>query len=217
MASKKETKSERSRKRLLELIKRQGPSDAADLAEQVGISAMAVRQHLYQYQEEGIVDFIEEPRPMGRPAKLWRLTPRSDALFPDSHSALAVDLVGSISTVFGPEGMEKLIANRVEQQVNQYLDQMPKRASLKKKLECLVEIRSTEGYMAELQEGDTKDSWIFAENHCPICSAATNCVGLCAGELELFQRVLGEKVNIERSEHILEGARRCTYLVRNQR
>jgi len=212
VTSKQQTKTERTRKRILELLKFNGPSDANALAEDLGISAMAIRQHLYEFQKEGRVSFIEEPRPMGRPAKLWCLANQSDDQFPDSHDSLAVDLIKSIPAVFGSSGMEKLIANRVEQQVTQYQELMPKPgSSLRKKLECLVKIRSDEGYMADLLEEDGE--LLFVENHCPICAAATACVGLCAGELELFQRVLGEQVQIERVDHILAGERRCAYRV----
>ena len=37
---------------------------------------------------------------------------------------------------------------------------------------------------------------------------------LCDAELELFQAILGEDVVIERTEHILLGARRCAYRIR---
>ena len=42
-----------SRRTILELLKRQGPRDAQSLAEQLEVSAMAVRQHLYDLQENG--------------------------------------------------------------------------------------------------------------------------------------------------------------------
>jgi predicted ArsR family transcriptional regulator len=53
----------------------------------------------------------------------------------------------------------------------------------------------------------------LVENHCPICAAARACVGLCDGELRLFQEVLGPRVRIAREEHILAGARRCRYRI----
>ena len=72
-------------------------------------------------------------------------------------------------------------------------------------------MRCAEGYMAELRQ-DGAD-FIFIENHCPICSAAKACMGFCRSELELFRKVLGEGVRVEREEHILAGARRCAYRV----
>ncbi|MBI3329007.1 MAG: transcriptional regulator, partial [Nitrospinae bacterium] len=69
-----------------------------------------------------------------------------------------------------------------------------------------------EGYMAGVHpQGDR--SFLLVENHCPICAAAVACTGLCGKELEVFQAVLGKGVIVERTEHIVAGARRCAYRV----
>jgi predicted ArsR family transcriptional regulator len=39
------------------------------------------------------------------------------------------------------------------------------------------------------------------------------CTGLCGKELEVFQAVLGQDVVVERTEHMVVGARRCAYRV----
>ena len=65
--------------------------------------------------------------------------------------------------------------------------------------------------MAELEQ--TEHGYLLIENHCPICKAAKRCPNLCQSELNIFQRLLGEEYRIERSEHIIEGQRRCTYLI----
>jgi predicted ArsR family transcriptional regulator len=52
----------------------------------------------------------------------------------------------------------------------------------------------------------------LVENHCPICAAAQTCQGLCRDELALFQALLPD-AEVERVEHLLEGARRCAYRV----
>ena len=59
------------------------------------------------------------------------------------------------------------------------------------------------------QEAD--GAYMLVENHCPICAAATACAGFCRSELETFRAALGAEV--ERSEHILLGARRCAYRI----
>jgi predicted ArsR family transcriptional regulator len=51
------------------------------------------------------------------------------------------------------------------------------------------------------------------ENHCPICAAATLCQSFCRSELEIFQDVLGPGARVERTDHILAGARRCAYRI----
>ena len=56
-------------------------------------------------------------------------------------------------------------------------------------------------------------SFLLIENHCPICAAAQECQSLCLGELSLFRSALGRGVQIERTEHLFDGARRCVYRI----
>src|SRR3546814_20635446 len=76
----------RSPRILIGSLKQECPQDAASLARRLGVSAMAVRQHLYDLEAEGLVTHEAEARPVGRPAKLWRLTPAADRFFPDGHA-----------------------------------------------------------------------------------------------------------------------------------
>ena len=55
---------------------------------------------------------------------------------------------------------------------------------------------------------DARESFLLVENHCPICAAAAACQGLCRSELAIFRAVLGDDVTVERTDHILAGARR---------
>ena len=120
-----------------------------------------------------------------------------------------------LKTVFeAPEkmvGTEKIIDIRTRDQQKTYGARMDGAALLSTKLKRLAEIRNEEGYMAEVRKD--ADGYLFIENHCPICAAAKACTGLCAAELLLFQSVLGDDVRIERTEHILLGARRCAYRI----
>ena len=79
-----------TRRALLDALKRDGAAQAADLAASIGVSPMAVRQHLYALRDEGLVGYEEQARPRGRPAKLWRLTEAADRYFPDAHAELTV-------------------------------------------------------------------------------------------------------------------------------
>ncbi len=70
--------------------------------------------------------------------------------------------------------------------------------------------------MAEVRKAG-RGRYLLVEKHCPICSAAKTCQGLCALELEVFRAALGDQVEVERTDHILAGARRCAYAVRKIR
>ena len=204
----------RTRRAMIERLKQDGPQDAGTLAAGLGVSAMAVRQHLYALAEEKLVTFNEEARPVGRPAKLWRLTEAADKFFPDGHADLTLGLLGAMREAFGDDGMEKLLAARTAEQVAAYRERVMPARSLKARLEALAQIRTEEGYMAAVVRDDDGDGYLLVENHCPICAAAKACQGLCASELAVFQAVVGDAATVERVDHILAGARRCAYRVR---
>ncbi len=203
----------RTRRAVLDLLKLEGPHDALSLAARLGVSPMAVRLHLYDLQGEKLVTYEEAPRPLGRPAKEWRLTPEADRLFPDGHADLTLGLLAAMQDAFGGPGMKRLLEARTRMQVGQYAAHVPRSAPLAKKLETLASLRTQEGYMAEVRnDGDGRFTLI--ENHCPVCIAARRCPGLCAAERDVFETVLGPGVSIERREHIGTGDRRCTFEVR---
>jgi predicted ArsR family transcriptional regulator len=206
----------RSRRLLIDSLKQDGPQDAASLARRLGISAMAVRQHLYDLEAEGLVTHEAEARPVGskvigRPAKLWRLTPAADRFFPDGHAEFTVGLINSMKQAFGAEGLDKLLRVRAREQIAAYKARIDRQPSLPKKLKTLAEIRTEEGYMAEVTKAN--GGYLLVENHCPVCSVAAACTGLCTMELEVFRKTLGSEHEVRRIDHILAGARRCAYLV----
>ena len=204
---------DKPRKKILDLLKQRGAMEAQDLAKELQVTAMAVRQHLYQLSDEKIVTYREIPRAVGRPAKLWELTVVANKYFPDAHAALAVDLVTAMTKAFGKEGLEELIRIKSEQQMEAYSATVDSEVPLRTKLNQLAKIRTEEGYMAEVLKQD--GNYLLVENHCPICTVAASCTGLCASEENVFQKVLGEDAEIQRVEHILQGARRCAYSIKN--
>jgi len=200
----------RTRRAIVNLLKQTDAMDSQDLAAHLGVSAMAIRQHLYALQAEKLVTYSESGRPMGRPVKLWRLTPAANRLFPDGYAELTLGLLESAREAFGEEGLNRLLDLRTAHQLAAYEAQIHAEAELSQKLARLANLRTTEGYMAEVQCLED-GSFLMVENHCPICAAATVCTGLCERELQIFQQVLGH--DIERTEHIVAGSRRCAYRI----
>lgn len=201
----------KTRRRIVKLLKTEGAMDSASLAGQLDVTAMAVRQHLYALQQEKLVTAEERPVPLGRPAKFWRLTKEAERLFPDAYAELNAALITSVQDAFGPQGMARLLDARMARQRADYRARIDGSAPLAKRIQQLAKIRADEGYMAEVKRDGT--GFLFIENHCPICAAATACQGFCSSELELFRSALGPGVSVERAEHILSGDRRCVYRI----
>jgi len=202
---------DRTRTRLLNALKSSGPQTAADLARDLNVTSVAVRQHLDGLLQDGLVAFEDLKGSVGRPKRFWDLTPVGHQQFPDNHSNLVLGLLNGLGDIFGAEGLEKLIAHREAQALKTYSEAVGKAADLPAKLEVLAELRNREGYMADVAEEG--NGYLLIENHCSICAAATACQGFCRSELSLFRDVLGPDVSVERTEHQLSGGRRCVYRI----
>ena len=203
----------RAEQGVLYQLKTRGPQTAAQVARRLEVTPMAVRQHLYRLKDSGLVDFADERRKVGRPARVWRLTASAASRFPDTHGDLTVEIIGAVRATFGEAGLDRLLAERTRKQLAEYRARVRRAGkSLAERVQALAEIRREQGYMADCTRM-ADGSMLLAENHCPICAAASVCQGLCREELALFREVMGKKVRVERSEHILAGARRCAYKI----
>lgn len=197
---------------ILYRLKTQGPQTATELAQQLQVSPMAIRQHLQTLRSDQLVIYEEERQPVGRPVKLWQLTDNGNKLFPDRHAELVVKLIEGVRQVHGERGMEALLAERTRSQIEAYSAQLANAPTWQEKVAILARLRSQEGYMAEVIE-QSPNALLLVENHCSIRAAAQNCSRFCASEWEVFRTLLEPEVTVERVEHILGGDRRCAYLI----
>jgi predicted ArsR family transcriptional regulator len=206
----------RARDRVLLQLKTRGAATAQLLAARLDVTPMAIRQHLAALEGEGLVAHALERHPVGRPARLWSLTPRAAERFPDTHADLTVELLEAMQEVFGDDGLDRLIHARSLRQQGVYRARLDELAgsepTLAARVAALAQLRREEGYMADFS-AEPDGSFVLVENHCPICAAARVCQGFCRDELDLFRTLLGPGAEVERSEHLLAGARRCAYRV----
>lgn len=198
--------------RILFQLKMRGEQTAAGLGRMLGTSGEAARQQLVRLGEEGLVESWSQANGVGRPSQFWRLTPAGQARFPDTHAALTVDLLDMVRSELGESMLERLIEARETKTRNAYKFELDKASDLAGRVARLAALRSAEGYMADWAvEGE---GFMLYENHCPICAAASKCQNFCRAELAVFRDALGPGVEVERVEHIIEGARRCAYRIR---
>lgn len=203
-----------AKRRIVDRLKRLDDATAAELAKALGLTATAVRQHLVSLADVGLVQ--PRPRPTtgpGRPSQAWVLTPLARELFPDRHGDLTVNLLTSVRNALGEEGLDRVIAERTRSQREAYRAAVVPSGHWRDRAGALAAVRSAEGYLAEVVDDPDGDGVLLVEHHCPICEAATACQGLCQGELELFDEVLGPDVEVVRTQHLLSGDARCVYRI----
>lgn len=201
-----------SQDKILYQIKRLGPQSVKSLARTLNVTTMGIRQHIALLAADGlIVALPEEPQPRGRPAKPWKLTEKGHQRFPDGHAKVTADLILSVRELLGESAMDKIIEQRTVETFELYRRGLKKYKTLASKISHLAELRTKEGYMAEVLEQDGE--FILSEHHCPICIAAKSCQGFCRSELDVFQKLFAGSASVVREDYILNGARRCSYRI----
>lgn len=196
---------------LLFELKTRGPAKTRDLAARAGITRQAAREHLTKLRASQLVEYTKASAGVGRPGHTWSLTGKGHGRFPDTHAQMTVELIEAIRGEFGETGLARMVTRREQAMAERYEQALRGAETLEERVTRLVRLRSAEGYMAEAVRRDG-GTFVLVENHCPVCAAAAACQGFCRSELALFARLLAP-AQVERSEHLLAGGRRCCYLV----
>ncbi|SFT36472.1 transcriptional regulator [Lishizhenia tianjinensis] len=197
--------------KVLEQIKLHDEINAAELAKALSITKEGARQHLLKFEKGGWIEGYANKSGVGRPVQYYRLTEKGDAQFPDTHAQVTVELLQSVKELLGESALDQLIENREKVNYQRYASKLDQKEIVEEKLSLLSQLRTKEGYMASWEEKD--GSYYLIENHCPICSAARECQGFCAAELNNFKQLLGDEFQVERTKHILSEGKRCVYKI----
>jgi len=202
----------KSQDQIMHRLKTRGPQSVKILSKQLDMTTMGVRQHLADLESKGLIAQTQEERQTRwRPVHMWKLSKSGHGRFPDSHSQTTIELIDVIRSSLGEESLNQLIDSRSEKIEDHYRAQLAAAPELQLRIERLAQLRTDEGYMAEVRL--LPDGWMLIENHCPICSAATSCPQICKSELEVFQRLFENEATVKRTDYLLAGARRCAYKI----
>lgn len=201
---------ERTKTRLLELVKRHGPLTAQDLSLKLEISVPAARRHLCDLQEQGLLEArTERPGGRGRPQHVFALTERGEASFPKTYSNLCLDVLRHIEGLFGQGAVLRVLDARSTEITAQLKDKLPRHLPLATRLELLSVYLNEHGFDAVI-ESDGVNLYLVQRN-CPNLTVARQYRELCACEQAMYSEVLGVKVC--RETHIICGHGVCRYRI----
>ncbi|WP_277498173.1 MULTISPECIES: helix-turn-helix domain-containing protein [unclassified Nocardioides] len=198
-----------TRARVVRTILQAGPSTAADLAAALDLTAAAVRRHLDQLVEEGVLEAREQrvrgTRGRGRPARVFALTEAGREQFDHTYDDLAVQALRFLSETGGDEAVLEFSRRRVafiERDFTRVRDQHPDLTPA----EVLARVLTEEGYAAGVRESPVGPQ--LCQQHCPVSHVAQEFPQLCEAETEAISAVLGR--HVQRLATIAHGDGVCT-------
>jgi predicted ArsR family transcriptional regulator len=199
-----------SQQEILRLLRREGELTVEELSRHMGISKVAVRQHLEILEADGLLSTRSERRPVGRPRRLYRLSEAADDLFPKSYSVLAEMILEHLQDSGGPARVAEFFESRRRRLEREVLPMLAGQG-LEGRVRALAQFQDQAGYMAEC-EALPEGGFVIREHNCAICKVARRFPQACQKELEMFQSLLD--ADVERQQHMAAGDAMCSYLVR---
>lgn len=201
---------ERTKSRLLELVKRHGTMTAQEIAQKLEISVPAARRHLCDLQDQGLIESrTERPAGRGRPQHVFVLSDLGETAFPKTYSSLCVDVLRQVEAVFGSGAVMKIFEGRNVDLAQHLHAKLPKHVPLEMRLEILTSHLSQLGFDAVI-EADGEHLYLVQRN-CPNLTVAKQFKELCHAELELYSSILEQP--IQREKTIACGQGVCRYRI----
>ena len=209
---------------ILQYLLKQDQATAQALADALAISTQAIRRHLKDLETEGLIEYKSVQVGMGRPQHIYSLSRKGRDRFGSRYDEFAVSLLDTLTETVGHDQVSSILRKQWERKAKEYRDQIGT-GSLAKRVARLVEIRQSEGYMAEWytlepqgSKQDAEPQFMLTEHNCAISNVAESFPSVCGHELEMFAAVLPDCI-VERTHWLNQGEHQCGYLIkaRNQK
>jgi DeoR family suf operon transcriptional repressor len=201
-----------TRRAILNLLKRQGPLEASEVAQALSLTPAAIRLQLVRLEDDGLLARAESTGDMarrGRPSHKYTLTSAAEALYPKRYGDLTTELLGYLG---GPEGeqVDELFERRRRRRVDGARPLLANR-SFDEQVTALAAILDEDGYLADAEKQED-GSWLVTEHNCAILTVAHGFSQACSSEISFIRDALpGAKV--ERVAHLMDGAHVCAYRI----
>jgi predicted ArsR family transcriptional regulator len=191
---------------IINKLKRTQGLSVGELAEQLDMSYMGVKQHCVDLHTEGYLDTWRRAKGIGRPELIYRLTDRVHDLFPSASNGMTISLLENAKALYGPSAPEKLLFSVFQKKAEAYQAKV-RGDTIAERAGKLARIRDAEGYMSEYEQDAAYIR--IVEHHCPIDDLLKAFPIVARLETELFTRVLGAAV--QREEAHASGLYRCVF------
>jgi predicted ArsR family transcriptional regulator len=200
----------RTRQAVARLLLERGPVTTADVADELGLSHVAVRRHLDALLADGEATTRDAPsrgrRGRGRPAKLFLLTEAGRSRFGHAYDDLAVAALRFLAENGGEQAVKAFAERRVEAMVERHRDAVTEPAQPAERAKALAAALTDEGYASSSRHVGAGEQ--LCQHHCPVAHVAAEFPQLCEAETTAFAAMLG--VHVQRLATIARGDAACT-------
>lgn len=199
---------DRRRRLLRHLLRKKAGASVDELAQVLGVTRTAVRQHLASLMRDGLVAPGGERETGGRPVRLHVLTEAGREVFPRRYSWFARLLVEAIAQEHGAAGLRTRLGRIAAAVVAQLPEPARADPSRRDKVEDLSTLMDQLGYDARKVRDVGGAPTIEADN-CVFHALAMQNPAVCQFDLALMTSYTGNKVELH--ECMAKGGQVCRF------
>jgi predicted ArsR family transcriptional regulator len=196
------------RLQILNALKRSKGMSVNELVAKMGMSYMGIKQHCLTLERDGYLDTWRRPQKMGRPEMVYRLTKRTHDLFPCDSNDFTLEVLKSVSEIYGPSAAEKLLYNVFERKASEMKSKI-QGTSVAERARAFAELREKEGFMSDFIEHAKEGSPHILECHSPILNLIDRFPIIQKLEQDLVSNVL--RTRVRREESRVSGLYECIF------
>lgn len=196
---------------IVQRLKRSTGMTVTELCTAMKMSYMGVKQHCVELEKAGFLDTWRRPKAAGRPEKLYRLTPKADALFLNCGPTLTLDLLTTAERVYGESAPPKLLFTYFQAKGEAWSAKLAKATSMEERAKLLARLRSADGCESAC-ETDAQGRLLLVEHHRPLRELAARYDMVDELECEMIERLLG--CEVRRSVEEVSGLVRVTFQIK---
>jgi len=199
-----------TRRAILLTIKRRGEARAEELAQSLGITPSAIRQHLGALVGERLIAVREQRGAAGRPKHFYSVTPAAEEMFPKTYGDLTCELLTYIKQE-EPRMVDHIFDQRRARRGEQARARLGGK-SFEERVAELARILDEDGYLADVERGED-GTWRIVEHNCAILEVALRYGQACSSEINFLRDVMPD-ADIDRVSHMASGGHHCAYVVK---
>jgi len=198
-----------TRQQIIDYLRRQGRATVKELDVYLNLTSTGVRQHLTVLEREGVVEAHEERGHVGRPALVYHLTEKGDALYPKNYDQLANVLVEATRELAGAEALQALLRQAAIRFAEPYKERIEGK-SLPERVREATQIIQDRGFLADHAQDD--GDWLIRQYTCPFPKVARQNSCVCSLDVEFIRQLVGADARLSTS--LLRGDHACTFRIR---
>ncbi len=182
-----------TRDAILDRVRMEGEASASMLARSLELSLGAVRHHLIVLERDRLLLKRQERHGVGKPANLYRLSPKGEESFPKNYDKLLSAVLDQLESEGSVPKVEDLLRRLARKMVRERTGGATL-ASRDERIDLLVGLFEAEGFQPQVESSEK--SLKLRQMICPYHSVAMEHPEVCCLDKELIESALDTQVEL---------------------